>query len=63
MIKNIKIDIIIVLVIVLNILGYLFLEANSIFLLPTLHLDGAFQTASSLFRIDSGNTIGKDYFP
>ncbi len=30
---------------------------------PTFHLDGAFQTASALFRLSSGETIGKDFFP
>lgn len=31
--------------------------------LPTMHLDGAFQTASGLFRLDSGQLIGRDFFP
>lgn len=30
---------------------------------PTFHLDGAFQTASGLIRIDSGQFPGKDFFP
>lgn len=30
---------------------------------PTFHLDGAFQTASGLFRLDSGQAPGKDFFP
>jgi hypothetical protein len=30
---------------------------------PTLHVDGAFQTASGLFRLDSGQFPGKDFFP
>lgn len=30
---------------------------------PTFHLDGAFQTASGLFRLDSGQFPGKDFFP
>lgn len=30
---------------------------------PTFHLDGAFQTASGLFRLDSGQSPGKDFFP
>ncbi len=30
---------------------------------PTLHLDGAFQTASALFRLDSGQLPGRDFFP
>jgi hypothetical protein len=31
--------------------------------LPTWHLEGAFQTASSLFRLDAGQCPGKDFFP
>jgi hypothetical protein len=31
--------------------------------LPTFHLDGAFQTASSLYRLDAGQLPGKDFFP
>jgi len=31
--------------------------------MPTFHLDGAFQTASGLFRLDSGQFPGKDFFP
>jgi hypothetical protein len=31
--------------------------------IPTLHLDGAFQTASGLYRIDAGQFPGKDFFP
>jgi hypothetical protein len=31
--------------------------------LPTQHLDGAFQTASSLFRLDQGFFPGKHFFP
>lgn len=31
--------------------------------LPTQHLDGAFQTASALFRIENGEIIGKDFLP
>lgn len=31
--------------------------------IPTSHLDGAFQTASGLFRIDSGHIPGKDFLP
>ncbi len=30
---------------------------------PTFHLDGAFQTASGLFRLDSGQASGRDFFP
>lgn len=31
--------------------------------LPTFHLDGAFQTASGLYRLDAGQFPGKDFFP
>ncbi|MFZ5523397.1 MAG: hypothetical protein ACOY9D_04855 [Pseudomonadota bacterium] len=31
--------------------------------LPTMHLDGAFQTASGLYRLDAGQFPGKDFFP
>jgi hypothetical protein len=31
--------------------------------LPTMHLDGAFQTASGLFRLDAGEWPGKDFLP
>lgn len=31
--------------------------------IPTFHLDGAFQTASGLFRIDSGQAPGRDFYP
>lgn len=31
--------------------------------LPTYHLDGAFQTASSLYRLDAGQAPGKDFYP
>ena len=30
---------------------------------PTYHLDGAFQTASGLFRLDSGQLPGRDFYP
>lgn len=31
--------------------------------LPTNHLDGAFQTASGLYRLNSGQIAGRDFFP
>jgi hypothetical protein len=30
---------------------------------PTFHLDGAFQTASGLYRLDAGQMPGRDFFP
>jgi hypothetical protein len=31
--------------------------------IPTFHLDGAFQTASGLYRLDAGQLPGKDFYP
>ena len=31
--------------------------------IPTFHLDGAFQTASGLFRLDLGHAPGRDFYP
>jgi hypothetical protein len=31
--------------------------------IPTFHLDGAFQTASGLYRLDAGQFPGRDFFP
>jgi hypothetical protein len=31
--------------------------------IPTFHLDGAFQTASGMFRLDAGQLPGRDFFP
>jgi hypothetical protein len=31
--------------------------------IPIFHIDGAFQTASSLFRLDSGQLPGRDFYP
>ena len=31
--------------------------------IPTFHLDGAFQTASGLYRLDAGQFPGKDFYP
>jgi hypothetical protein len=36
--------------------------AESIYV-PRFHLDGAFQTASSLYRLDAGQYPGKDFYP
>lgn len=30
---------------------------------PTFHLDGAFQTASMLYRVDAGQVPGRDFYP
>lgn len=38
-------------------------SCSSAFDIPTFHLDGAFQTASGLFRINSGQVPGRDFFP
>lgn len=31
--------------------------------IPTFHLDGAFQTASGMFRLDAGQLPGRNFFP
>ena len=31
--------------------------------IPTFHLDGSFQTASGLYRLESGQSPGKDFYP
>jgi hypothetical protein len=39
---------------------------NSLYMainLPTYHLDGAFQTASGLYRLEAGQFPGKDFYP
>jgi len=44
--------------------GWAFFYSLSIAInVPTFHLDGAFQTASGLFRLDAGQFPGKDFFP
>lgn len=43
---------------------FIFLQSLTAALnIPTFHLDGAFQTASGLFRIDSGQAPGRDFLP
>lgn len=45
-------------------LYYIFIGALiASIIVPTFHLDGAFQTASGLFRLNSGLLPGKDFFP
>lgn len=41
----------------------IFLSLNLAINIPTLHLDGAFQTASGLFRLEAGQAPGRDFFP
>lgn len=50
-------------VIVLLLILILLQSLNAALNIPTFHLDGAFQTASGLFRIDSGQAPGRDFFP
>lgn len=50
------------------ILGALFLAVVALALeralhIPTTHLDGAYQTASGLFRLHAGHLPGRDFFP
>ena len=49
--------------IVLTLIYILFLALEQTVYVPTFHLDGAFQTASGLFRLDQGQLPGKDFFP
>lgn len=50
--------------IVLLCLAYSLLYSMTIAInIPTFHLDGAFQTASGLFRVNSGQFPGRDFFP
>lgn len=49
---------------VLAILMFLIFQSlNASIDIPTMHLDGAFQTASGLFRLDMGQAPGRDFFP
>jgi hypothetical protein len=45
------------------VLSIAFRSLQSALNVPTFHLDGAFQTASGLFRLDSGQFPGRDFFP
>jgi hypothetical protein len=50
------------------VLGALLLAAGALALgralhIPTMHLDGAYQTASGLFRLHAGDLPGRDFFP
>jgi hypothetical protein len=49
--------------ITINLLLNLFISLRSSVYLPTYHLDGAFQTASGLYRIKWGDIPGIDFFP
>jgi hypothetical protein len=50
-------------IIFLSLLGLMAYSMNNAINAPTYHLDGAFQTASSLFRLNAGQFPGKDFFP
>lgn len=41
----------------------IFQSLNLAINVPTFHLDGAFQTASGLFRLEAGQAPGRDFFP
>ena len=58
-----KLENIIIVVIIINIFLYLYFKAAQVGILPTYHLDGAFQTNSALLRIESQSIIGKNYLP
>lgn len=49
--------------ILLSAASALFISLTKSINLPTYHLDGAFQTASGLYRLDSGQLVGRDFFP
>ena len=49
--------------VILTLLYFINLALSRSIDIPTFHLDGAFQTASSLFRIDSGQAPGRDFLP
>jgi len=46
-----------------SIVAIFFVCAKAAIDVPTMHLDGAFQTASALFRLASGELPGRDFFP
>lgn len=43
--------------------AFAFYAARGAINAPTMHLDGAFQTASGLYRLDAGQWPGDDFFP
>lgn len=50
--------------IILSCIGWMLFYSLTVAIdIPTFHLDGAFQTASGLFRLNSGQFPGKDFFP
>lgn len=51
------------LVILLALCSFLIDSKNLALITPTQHLDGAFQTASGLFRLDAGQVLGRDFYP
>ena len=51
------------LVVALSTLSVSFIALEAALQIPTYHLDGAFQTASSLFRIYDGQLPGRDFLP
>jgi hypothetical protein len=57
-------DVLFKLGIILCWLGWaVFFSLKQTIYIPTAHLDGAFQTASGLFRLDDGQFPGKDFYP
>lgn len=62
--KKVSKKIILLIILFINVLLYLIFKSKQVGLnLPTFHLDGAFQTSSALFRVNSGNIFGRDYLP
>ena len=51
------------LLILLVIAGLFFIALTQALIIPTFHMDGAFQTASGLARLSEGQIPGRDFFP
>lgn len=49
--------------ILIALVGLWYVVRTVTLVLPSWHVDGAFQTASALFRLDSGQFPGRDFFP
>lgn len=52
-----------VLVLMAGVVGALFYALQKALLIPTFHLDGAYQTASGLYRLADGELPGRDFLP
>jgi hypothetical protein len=62
--QSIKIESILKLLFLLLFLSWVFIYSINLSInIPTFHLDGAYQTASGLYRLNDGESIGKDFYP